>query len=95
MSPISIKNQEETDDGWEFSVETPSGTTHIVKLREDYYLEITGGEASPERLIFASFSFLLDNEPADAIMEDFYLSDIETYFPAFTEKIIERLQDDQ
>lgn len=94
MSPISINNQEEIDGGWEFSVETPSGTTHTVTLNEGYYRELTGGDVSPERLIFASFTFLLSNESADAILESFALSDIETYFPDFPSAVTERHQNE-
>lgn len=91
MSPISIINQKETADGWKFSVETPLGTTHTVTLTEEYFRKLTDGDVLPEQLIFASFSFLLDNEPADAIMKEFALSDIETYFPDYPEAVKKQL----
>lgn len=94
MSPISITNQVETEHGWEFIVETPDSTKHAVSLDEAYYQELTAGDVSPERLIFASFSFLLANEPSDAILEHFALSDIETYFPDFSSAVKERLQNE-
>lgn len=93
MSPISITNQKETKDGWEFSVETPSGTTHAVTLTQDYYEELTGVAMSPEKLVWISFSFLLDRESSAEIMDEFNISDIETYFPDFPDVVKRRIQE--
>lgn len=87
MSNIKITNEKELDGGWEFVVQTPAGSEHTVTVNEDYYRELTGGETTPEELVRKSFAFLLDNEPASAILSEFNLSDIEGYFPHFQEEL--------
>jgi hypothetical protein len=39
--------------------------------------------SSPEELLQASFAFLLQREPKEAILRRFDLSDIERYFPDY------------
>jgi len=43
--------------------------------------------ATPEQLIEASFAFLLEREPKEAIMRKFELPVIERYFPEYLEVI--------
>jgi hypothetical protein len=45
----------------------------------------------PERLVEASFEFLLEREPKDAILSRFDLPVIERYFPEYARTIRERL----
>ncbi|HKE87714.1 MAG TPA: hypothetical protein VKB50_28365 [Vicinamibacterales bacterium] len=47
--------------------------------------------ASPERLIEASFEFLLEREPASSILSTFALPVIERYFPEYPAEIRKRL----
>lgn len=85
MNEITITNKEETDQGWRFVVETPAGTEHTVTLDSDYYQKLTDGGISPQVLVEKSFAFLLDNEPASAILSAFELKEIENYFPEFAD----------
>ena len=91
MSPISIKDKKETDSGWNFVVETPAGTTHAVTLSRDYYEELTGGSTTPEKLVWASLSFLIRHESSEKIMQEFDISDIPNYFPTYIDRISDTL----
>ena len=46
---------------------------------------------TPERLIHASFEFLLEREPASSILSSFALPVIERYFPEYPRVIRERI----
>lgn len=64
---------------------------YAVGLSKDYYEKLTDEEATPDKLVEESFTFLLDREPAGAIMTEFDLSDIPTYFPEYEEEITDQL----
>lgn len=64
-------------------------TSHRVRLHEDYYRELTGGNASPRGLVQASFEFLLEREPNTAILNEFSLPTIERYFPEYSKAMQE------
>ena len=73
----------------EFRVEVTEGrsrTSHRVTLRRDARLRY-GGDAAPERLIEASFRFLLEREPKESILQAFELPVIEQYFPEYPREI--------
>lgn len=91
MSEVKIITQEKLDDGWEFNVQTPAGSEHAVTVSRDYYQELTDGKTTPEEFVRKSFAFLLGNEPASAILSEFELANIETYFPSYPEKISQLL----
>ncbi len=63
-----------------------SGSTHPVTVRSDD-LSRLGSGASGEDLVEASFRFLLDREPIEAIMSRFDLSVISRYFPEYPDRI--------
>ena len=65
-------------------------TTHDVRVTYSD-LQRLGGTEAPERLIEASFRFLLEREPKEAILSSFDLSEIASYFPEYTQEIKERL----
>jgi hypothetical protein len=46
---------------------------------------------TPERLIHASFEFLIEREPASSILSSFALPVIERYFPEYPRVIRERI----
>ena len=46
-----------------------------------------GGAADPVALLTASFAYLLEREPREAILGQFDLADIERYFPAYPREI--------
>jgi hypothetical protein len=52
-------------------------------------LGLTSGDE--ERLVRESFGFLLEREPATAILREFSLDVIRTYFPEYDEEIRTRL----
>jgi hypothetical protein len=51
-----------------------------------------GGENDPERLIKASFEFLLKREPKESILHAFALPVIEQHFPDYPTEIRKRMQ---
>ena len=63
-----------------------SKSTHEVGVSP---LELAkyGGKATAERLVEASFEFLLEREPKESILRSFNLSDIEHYFPEYPKQI--------
>jgi hypothetical protein len=63
-----------------------SKTTHEVGVSP---LELAkyAGTSTAERLVEASFEFLLDREPKESILRSFSLSDIEHYFPEYPKQI--------
>lgn len=87
MAEVTINERVTSEEGWRFDVTTSTGTEHTVMLGEDYYRQLTDGEITPEQLIRESFAFLLDNEPANAILSEFDLRTIEDYFPAYPDTI--------
>ena len=66
-------------------------TTHEVGVSP---LELAkyAGKATAERLVEASFEFLLEREPKESILRSFNLSDIEHYFPEYPKQIRQLLQ---
>jgi len=49
---------------------------------------------SPERLLEASFAFLLEREPTESILSHFALPVIERYFPEYLRTIGTQVEDD-
>ncbi len=54
-------------------------------------LDGLGGGAAPEKVIEASFRFLLDREPKESILRNFDLAVIGRYFPEYPSKIADYL----
>ena len=59
-----------------------SKTTHDVTVTPEDVARYAPG-ATPERLLEASFEFLLEREPASSILSRFALPVIERYFPEY------------
>ena len=57
-------------------------TTHDVTVTAEDVARYAPG-ATPERLLQASFEFLLEREPASSILSRFALPVIERYFPEY------------
>ena len=51
-------------------------------------------DATPEALLEASFAFLLEREPKEAILRRFELPVIERYFPEYVDRIGGMTRDD-
>lgn len=66
---------------FEVTVAGPPETVHRVTLREDVLQDLTGGALSAERLLEASFRFLLERESNTSILPAFELTEIGRYFP--------------
>jgi hypothetical protein len=65
-------------------------TTHEVGVSPEELAKYAG-KATAERLVEASFEFLLEREPKESILRSFDLSDIEHYFPEYPKQIRQRL----
>jgi hypothetical protein len=77
------------DDPLTFDVvvrEDDEETRHRVTLAAAYFARLTSGH-SPERCIEAAFQFLLDREPAQAILRRFDVDIIPKYFPEFEREL--------
>jgi hypothetical protein len=68
-----------------------SETTHRVTVNKTDYRRLTEGEVPPERLVEASFEFLLEREPKESILRSFDLMTIQRYFPEYASEIGDRL----
>jgi len=66
-------------------------TTHMVTTTAQDVARYAPPGTSPERLIEASFEFLLEREPASSILSTFALPVIERYFPEYPAEIRKRL----
>lgn len=79
------------DAAYEVTVEEGGGrTTHRVRATSEM-VQRYGGGVPGERLIQASFRFLLEREPKEAILGTFELPVIERYFPEYPREIVKRL----
>jgi hypothetical protein len=77
------------------AIESSGGTVYRVVVRQDrnettHEVTVTPEDvaryapgSTPERLLEASFEFLLQREPATSILSRFALSVIERYFPDY------------
>jgi hypothetical protein len=83
---IRILNQRELENGWQFAVAV-NGNTFSVTLDKDYYQKLTNGTQTPQKLLDASFEFLLSKEQLDEILSEFNLSLIQNYFNDYEDYI--------
>lgn len=73
------------------SVTTATRTAHKVTVDPEYASRLCAGKAGTERLLEASFEFLLEREPNTSILSSFALPVIGQYFPEYESTIGERL----
>jgi len=71
-------------------VEGQERTHHEVRARPEE-IRRYAGEVDAERLLEASFAFLLEREPKESILARFELPVIERYFPEYPREIRRRL----
>lgn len=79
--------------GWRCRVtvgDDPAATTHEVNVTDEDLSRLAPG-AEVERLVEASFRFLLEREPREAILRRFELPVIERYFPEYAAELRRRL----
>ena len=82
-----------TDDGWHCQVTVGDGSDaaeHEVAVDRATLDDLAPG-ATPEALVEASFRFLLEREPAEAILRSFELPIIARYFADFPDEIRGRM----
>lgn len=70
--------------------EIGSSTIHEVTATPSDVDRLSGG-GNPEKLIEASFRFLLDREPKESILSRFDLNLISRYFPEYPSQISDYL----
>lgn len=90
MPQISI---EEQPDGT-YKVDVSTGqerTNHVVSVPKDAITRLGADKVTPEELVRASFSFLLEREPPTSILRNFGLDEITRYFPEYPGEIRRRL----
>ncbi|MFA9480349.1 hypothetical protein ACERK3_18925 [Phycisphaerales bacterium AB-hyl4] len=84
MPEIEIGPETEGDNCWSYEVQVfDAGRTHqydVTLSWSDYDLW-SRGRVPPSRVVETAFKFLLDREPATAIMPRFDCSVIRRYFP--------------
>lgn len=66
--------------------EDDGSTTHEVTVDPSEAARLAG-EVDAERLVEASFRFLLDREPKESILRRFELGVISRYFPEYASRI--------
>jgi hypothetical protein len=84
-------------DGWACAVDVDAAsggpTRHTVSVSAAEFGRFDRDATDPERLVRASFDFLLERESATSILRSFELSVIERYFPDYPREIRSRLHD--
>lgn len=82
-------------DGWRCQVVLGPGTAsrHDVTVSsiDAERLSAARGQADVERLMFETFEYLLEREPASAILRAFDLRVVNDYFPDFDAEMTHRL----
>lgn len=68
-----------------------SSTAHEVTVPEGYQEELGVGDVPLERLVEASFAYLLEREPKESILPRFDLPVIARYFSEYPAEIARRL----
>lgn len=89
MAEIDLSLKEKSN-GWIADVtvnEGGSASTHTVDVDNSYYQKLTNGDYSPEELVKASFNYLLEREPKEAILSSFNLKVIDRYFSKYEKDI--------
>lgn len=77
-----------------FDVQVRDGdveTSHRVTVPAELEGVPELAQADPERAVRASFDFLLEREPASAILPRFSLADISRFFPEYEAELSRRL----
>jgi hypothetical protein len=80
--------------GWACTVRIgtdPGATFHHVRVSADDLDRYVPDGVTAERLVEASFTFLLEREPRESILREFDLPVIGRYFPEYDAEIRRRL----
>jgi len=90
MLPIQVKEITTNDEVRIYAVEiVEHDATHLytVEVPIDAYERLTSGAISYEDLVTRSFRFLLERESPRAILSEFVLTDISTYFSEYEDTL--------
>ncbi len=68
-----------------------AATRHSVTVGHEELASLAPGHYDPERLVAASFEYLLAREPRESILRTFELPVIERYFPGYGAQIRRRM----
>lgn len=91
MTARAVTVAEEGDGRYRVEIEgSGASTTHTVDVPEGLAGELGWGEAPEADLVRASFDFLLEREPPEAILRRFSLEVIGTYFPEYPDQMRRR-----
>lgn len=81
--------------GWRCQVALGAGTgrPYDVTVSSEDAIRLAAASDAPgvERLVFETFEFLLEREPASAILRTFDLRVVDDYFPGFDAEMAHRL----
>lgn len=69
-----------------------AATRHSVAVSRADLARLAPGHYDPQRLVAASFAFLLAREPREAILRSFELPIIERYFPGYEAAIVREMR---
>ena len=86
-----IQVERKGDGIFQVTVEGARTTTHRVTVSPACLRRLTGGRVPAERLVEASFEFLLERESNTSILASFDLPVIGNYFPEYEGEIRKRL----
>jgi len=84
---MSILVEPLSQNEWLVTVEARTTTKHRVRVTPDDLRRFGGGDVSAERLLEASFRFLLERESNTSILSSFDLPVIGRYFPEYEKEI--------
>lgn len=90
MAEIEIGPETEGANHWSYDVRVfENGRTHDYKVTLSFqdYDHWSHGRVAPSQVVRAAFAFLLDREPAGAILSQFDCSVIRRYFPEVDEQL--------
>ena len=82
-------------DRWRCEVrigDDPDATRHQVAVSDEDLVKLAPAGTSVERVVEASFVFLLEREPRGSILPEFDLAVIARYFPEYEREIRRRLR---
>ena len=91
MGDVIDASVERGGDGWTATVSVRQGdmrTQHRVLVSDDDLHRY--GATDVTDLVWRSFEFLLEREPATSILREFGIREIERYFPEYREEITRR-----
>ena len=94
MANLEIQSATEENNSWSYQVKLDEGRSshqYQVTLSRTDYEQWSQGQAEPEQVIQAAFDFLLEREPASAILSGFDCSVIRRYFPEVDRELPKKL----